>query len=113
MMNDKVYQWLGLACRAGKVVAGADSVKSASYDKLKCILISSDISDNARTRFEKISRQAGIGLYEVGDRYMLGKAIGKGERTVVGITDKGFSDVIKSILSGERGTVDENGIEVK
>lgn len=103
MASDKLYQLLGLAWRAGKVVAGANCVKSVSNEKLRCILISCDISDNARDKFEGISKRAGIPLYEIGDRETLGRAIGKDERTVIGIVDSGFCEAIEAILTEERG----------
>jgi len=109
--NEKLYQLLGLAQRAGKVVSGANCIGSSSTEKLRCILISSDISDNARRRFEGISKRAGIPLYVVGDRETLGRAIGKGQRTVVGITDTGFGKAIEAIISGERGKVNELDVD--
>jgi len=104
-----VYQLLGLAQRAGKVVSGANSIKSVAKNKskLKCVLIASDVSENSRRKIHSICRAGNIPLYELDSRDEIGRAIGKGQRTVVGITDAGFYEAIKQTIGEERSKVND------
>jgi ribosomal protein L7Ae-like RNA K-turn-binding protein len=46
-------------------------------------------------------------VYEIGGRETIGRAIGKGERAVIGIVDTGFCKAIEAILTEERSKIDE------
>ena len=50
---DKIYGILGIACKAGKVVSGFDSIlENVKKGKVKVIIIAEDISEKTRKRNE-------------------------------------------------------------
>lgn len=86
-----VYQLLGLAHRAGRLLAGEEAVRAALRSgKVRLILLAGDASLHTRARFTGPGT-AGVVVLVGGSRRDLGAAIGKGERVVVALTDPGFA----------------------
>ncbi|SMO53709.1 L7Ae/L30e/S12e/Gadd45 family ribosomal protein [Melghirimyces algeriensis] len=92
----KLYNMLGLAMRARKVVSGEEQVLSAVRSKTAClVLISNDAAPNAKKKLSDKCAHYHIPWVEVGSRSDLGRAIGKAERVTVAVTEPGFADAIK------------------
>lgn len=87
---------LGLAYRAKKTVIGTDYVVDAMRkSQVFLVLLASDAGDNTK---KKISDKAKTFQVEVNDKYSteeLSNAMGKQNVKVVGIKDKGFSELLK------------------
>ena len=102
--EDKIYNLIGLAGRAGKAISGADAVKaSLMRGKARILICTRDIS---RGTLDKILSAAQKGarkksepaLYSFGESERLGMALGRPPRTVLAIEDKGFADGLAQML---------------
>lgn len=92
MMKNKLFQTLGLAMRAGKVVSGDDTVmKAVRSGEAKLVLLASDAAPNAQKKFRDKCSHYRIPLLEYGSRHELGAAVGKVERVVLAVTEAGFA----------------------
>lgn len=99
---DKLLQMLGMAKRAGKVVTGEMfSEKAVKSGESSLVIISHDISENARKSIVNACEYYNVEYIEYADRSLLGKFTGGGERTVVSVNDRGFADAIKAKYSIE------------
>lgn len=91
-MDPKFYSFLGLAMRAGKVVSGEEQVIEAIRKKKAClVIVAGDASENTKKKVTDKAGYYGVPCLTAGDRYRLGQAIGKGERVVLAVTDRGFA----------------------
>lgn len=91
-MNPKFLQMLGLAMRAGKVVSGEEQVvKAIRRGHIHLVLLSNDASSNTNKKITDKCAFYQVPCETVLSRDMLGQAIGKQERVVVGVIDKGFA----------------------
>lgn len=99
----KLLDWLDLHQEHGKVVSGMDAVSEAvQKNKVKLVLITSDISDKSKENIEYVCTKHQIKVIRLKcTMENLGKAIGKKDRAIIGIKDKSFSDGIIKKLSGE------------
>ncbi len=104
--------FLGLAKKAGKIIAGTervtDEIRSGGKSGRIClVLLASDASENTKKRifncclfYQKKSAICGL------DTSALGKAIGKaGKTAAVGITDQGLANAIVQLITtpGQQG----------
>jgi ribosomal protein L7Ae-like RNA K-turn-binding protein len=90
---------LGLAHKAGKVVVGEEAVlKSLKQNRLKLVLVAKDASPRTIDKFDKkcFFYQTPINLEYTYDE--LSHAIGKPMCKILGLTDQGFSEILKSKL---------------
>ena len=101
--NDKALRYLGLAARAGKVIAGVEECCKAAEKKKKVLLIiAADAAKNARKRADEAVERYGIGLLSVRyDKQQLGESIGKVKGVaLMMLTDenlaKAFMSAVKS-----------------
>jgi len=93
---DKILSLLGIMNKANKLMFGDNCLDAMS--KLHYLFIASDISSKQKERY---SKKCYFYKLEYNDLYTseeLSKAIGKTNVKVIGITDKGFTDSIKSKL---------------
>ncbi|WP_085523939.1 YlxQ family RNA-binding protein [Tuberibacillus sp. Marseille-P3662] len=96
--NQSFFSLLGLAYRARKLISGEEIVINAiRNNQVKLVIVAGDASERtAKTMTDKTSHYR-VPMLRVSDRYHLGRAIGKPERVIVGLTDKGFSDKLLSL----------------
>lgn len=95
---------LGLAYRAGTVVSGDALVRSSvSGRKAYVVLVAQDAAANARKQWENKCDYYKIPLRYVTSRQTLGHAIGKDERVVVAVSEKGFATKLLTLLDENRG----------
>ena len=91
--NQKVCGLLGLATRAGKIVAGTDAcLQEIEKHNVKLLILAVDSAD--RTKEFNITVYEGLTIDEISN------SIGKPNKAVVGIKDKGFAQAINKIISG-------------
>lgn len=96
---NKVLSYIGLAMKAGKVVAGEYSVvANLKEGKVLLCIVATDASDNTKKKFRNMCAYRNIPLIEFADKITLGKAIGKEFRATIGITDENFVKMIQSIF---------------
>ena len=107
MEKDRIYSFLGLCIRAGKLDTGELAVeKSISSGKAVLVIVSEDASANTKKQFKDKCRFYNVPVVEFGEKEKLGHATGKSERTSLAVTDYGL---MKKLLSGEQDGGDLNG----
>ncbi|MFT8317099.1 MAG: YlxQ family RNA-binding protein [Sporolactobacillus sp.] len=83
---------LGLAKRAGKVVSGEDTVLRMIRDrKARVVLLSDDASPRTKKTVTNKCTFYQVPLFNVPDRFILGKAIGQPARVIVAVEDIHFA----------------------
>ena len=88
--------FLGIAAKAGKVASGGFQVEEAIRQGKACfVMIAEDASDNTKKKFSDKSSYYKVPFVIVGSMELLGRLIGKENRTVVAITDEGFAAQFK------------------
>ena len=101
LVNNKVYGLLGLTTKAGKLCFGTEScLDMINKKKVKLIIVAEDSSDRTIQNFKEKCMQNDIDFYIYGKKEELSKAIGKPNKTVVGIKDKNLAGAIIKILNG-------------
>jgi ribosomal protein L7Ae-like RNA K-turn-binding protein len=96
---DKAKSYLGLAMRAGKLVTGDEGVLAAIRSgQAVMVWIAEDASANAKKKYQDKCHSYHVPLMERLNRQELGACIGKPERVVVAVTDKGFAEMINKVL---------------
>ena len=104
-MVDRIYSFLGLIQKSGNLVSGSDAVEGEiKRKKCKLLIISEDASENTRKRFEVLAEEHNINYVNFGTKIDIGIAIGKRERSIIGVCDenfsKGFLSSLEKNLSG-------------
>ncbi len=93
---DKRLNNLGLCQRANGLISGEENVISAiQANKIYYLFLANDASENTK---KKITDKAKYYQIELDDSYSsseLSKAIGKENRMIIGITNKGFLKILK------------------
>jgi len=99
--STKICGLIGIATKAGKIVAGTDAcIEEIQKGKIKLILVAKDASDRTRKTFEEEAKKYQITIYMILSIEELSKAMGKVNKAVIGIKDIGFSKKIISIING-------------
>ncbi|WP_422445733.1 L7Ae/L30e/S12e/Gadd45 family ribosomal protein [Thermoanaerobacterium sp. DL9XJH110] len=99
MRADGVLSLLGIAQKARKIISGQEAVERAvGSRKVFLVIISEDASENTRKKFFDLCDRHKVQVILWGKSGHLGKAIGKEDRKVVGVADKGLAkEVLKRI----------------
>ncbi|NLI60994.1 MAG: 50S ribosomal protein L7ae [Clostridiales bacterium] len=94
-----MYQLIGLAKRAGRLVSGSYAVEKAiKSGKAQLVILSHEASSNTIKKFLDMCKYRGIDIIRFGDRQDLGQSIGKPERIVLAIIDPAFKNMILGAL---------------
>ena len=94
-MKDKKMNMLGIAMKAGRLVAGEEMVlESVKSRKAHLVIVAADASDNTKKLFKDKCRFYHVPVMEYGTKAELGWAIGKAERSSIAIEDKGLAEVL-------------------
>lgn len=90
---------IGLAKKAGKVISGSDVCERAiKSNKAGIIIVSGDSSQGTLKKFNDMCSYRNVPLRVLGDRYSLGRCIGRDQIVVVGIIEEGFALVIQRLI---------------
>ena len=99
MNKQKIFQLLGLATRARMTISGEEmAVAEVRKGKAKLVFIAEDASENTSKKLTNKCNSYNVDLRVFGTRFELGHAIGKEERVVIAITDKGFAKKMISLI---------------
>lgn len=91
----KVFNLLGLATRAGKIVFGTDAVlKNLGKKQTYIIFVASDASDATIDKVEKKGYFYNIPVIKKYSTIELAKSTGRANPKVIGLNDQGFSKAI-------------------
>lgn len=97
--DQKIYSFIGLAMRAGKIVSGDDStLLELKRDKVKLVIVAQDASNNTKKLFKDKSSHRQIPQVYFSTKVEIGSAIGKSPRAVLGIKDTGFAKTIIELM---------------
>lgn len=93
---NKIYNVLGLAFRAGKLVSGDEGVmKAIRSGEAKLVILAEDASANAKKKVQDKCAFYEIPLILFGGRAELGACHGKNDRVVVAIKETGFAELVR------------------
>lgn len=110
MEKNRYLGLLGIAAKAGKVVAGADACKEAiEKNKVKLLLVAGDASERTKRNFQMICERKKTPMVIIGEIEVLSKAIGKNNKAVIGIKDENlFKEIYKIINGGDASGKSKN-----
>ena len=96
-MHKDLHGRLGIAQKAGLLVSGQDAVRQAVKNgTVVLILLAEDASPRTLKEFTLLAESKGIPWRQGGTRQEFGAALGKPDRAVIAMTDRGFA---KSMLA--------------
>ena len=101
MEQNKAAAMIGLAMKAGKIAGGEFAAeRAAKTGEARLLILSEDASHNTSRKFEGMAAYRNIPVIRFLDKTELGRTIGKGERSVLAVTDDGFAQsIVKKIQS--------------
>jgi len=100
-MAERIYSFLGLAAKAGRLVSGDETVERAVKSRrANLVIVSADASDNTRKKFGNICGTKGIEIRSYGEKELLGRYTGKEIRSVIAVTDRGFAGRLIEMIDG-------------
>lgn len=102
-MNEAlIYNYLGIAQRAGKIVSGENTlINKGNFQKYTLLIIANDASQAVKKKFINKAINNNIHYLLFGNKENLGKAIGKSPRTVLALTDRNLAQKIMELIGGE------------
>lgn len=104
MGNNKLLSLLGFAQKAGKLASGDETCELwLKRHKVKMIIVASDAAENTIEKWYRAAEANNVPIYTAADREALSRAIGKANRTVLAILDRGFARQAEKLI-GEIGT---------
>lgn len=99
--NQKVCGLLGIATKAGKIVAGTDiCLQEIEKKNIKLIVLATNASDRTKKIFKEKCKDFNVEIYEGLTIEELSNSIGKANKAIIGIKDKGFAQAINKIING-------------
>lgn len=100
-VNNKTLSMLSIAAKAGKVVSGGFMTEKAIQEGSAClVIIAANASANTQKKFSDKCKYYKVPYVIVGDSDILGRQIGKQDRTTVTVTDLGLAKQIMNKLDG-------------
>jgi ribosomal protein L7Ae-like RNA K-turn-binding protein len=101
-MESKLYSFIGLMQKAGKLSSGDDSVEiDIKKGKTKLLIIAQDASENTKKKFENMARYRNIPYIFFGTKENIGLSIGKSSRAVLSIEDENFANGFLAKIEGK------------
>ena len=108
MSEDKVYGWLGLARKAGKLVAGDALCEDAlARRKAWLIVLASDAGANTVERFGALCEKAGVERILFGTKAELGHRLGRDTYAVIAVLNRSFANQIRKSMEDGSQDVQE------
>lgn len=101
--GNKIKSYLGLAQKAGKLLAGDNLVYGSVTKKTaKLIVIAADTSPKVAEELNHLLLKAGskVPVLIFGDKLELGLAVGKSRRGLLALLDAGFAKAILKTVQG-------------
>ncbi|MFD1030968.1 YlxQ family RNA-binding protein [Metaplanococcus flavidus] len=97
--KQQILQILGLATRARMTITGEGmTINEVRSGNAKLVLVAEDASENTSKKLHDKCSYYKVDIETFGTRFEIGHAVGKEERVVMAITDKGFAKKLKSLF---------------
>ena len=105
-MNNAFYRFLGLAARGRNLAVGegraSDCIKSGGA---YLIIVSEDASENTKKKFKNSCSFYSVPFTTAGDRYSLGRAIGREFAVVIAVKNEGLAKKLGELCDSSQGTL--------
>lgn len=93
-----ILQTLGLAFKAKRILIGEDIFVALKSNKVTLIILAKDVSENTKKRFHDKAKFYDVEIIEAFSKIELGKALGKGYVSAIGILDIKLKDKFINFL---------------
>lgn len=93
-----IFQTLGLALKAKRILIGEDIFAALKNKKVELIILASDVSENTKKRFHDKAKFYNVEIIEKFSKSELGDALGKGYVSAIGILDIKLKEKFINIL---------------
>ena len=98
-MVERIYSFLGLATKAGKLLSGDETCERAlKAGKAYLVIVSEDASDNTKKKFKDMCSYRNIEIRYFGEKELLGRYTGKKIRSVIAVAERGFAGHLKDMI---------------
>lgn len=98
-MFNRIYSFMGLAAKAGKLVSGEFACERSVKHKEAClVIVAEDASDNTKKKFSDMCCYRGVPIRCFGQKVLIGRYTGKETRAVVAILDENFSKKLTEMI---------------
>ena len=98
-MKNKILNLLGLATRAGNLVAGNNACENALKMK-KMLVISEEASEKTKKNYKFYAEKYNIPIIFIGSIEELSKVIGQKNKAIIGIKDINIVKGIQKLING-------------
>lgn len=103
-MNKRLYNFIGLAAKAGTVISGSAACENGvRRGKVYLVLLDGGASQNTVKDFTNLCKYYKIELLKLDDENMLANSIGKAGIKVAGITDENMAREILNKANSNPG----------
>lgn len=94
-MRSKLHSYMGFAKKSRNLLMGYNTcVFAMNKGKVKLLIVAEDISENTGKKIEKEAKKHQVPYVVYGKSDDLSQMAGTGGRSIFGITDQNFADVI-------------------
>lgn len=108
-LRERILNLLGMARKSSQVVSGSNLVlDSLNPDDTALVLMAEDISQGIGEKVHGRAERAGIPCQRLFDKALLGRILGKGERSVVALKKGPLAETINKELSRYKRIVGES-----
>lgn len=99
--NKKICGMIGLATKAGKIVAGTEAcLQEIEKHNIKLLILATNTSERTKNIFKQQCKQYKVQMCEILTIDEISNSIGRANKAVIGIKDKGFAQAINKIING-------------
>ncbi|MCL6590210.1 MAG: L7Ae/L30e/S12e/Gadd45 family ribosomal protein [Firmicutes bacterium] len=96
----QIAAMIGLASKAGQLIAGTAAVEAAlKKGRVKMVICAADLAPRTLKKMEDLCHKNQVGFLKLGTRLDLGKWSGYPERGVLGIVSSQFTGAIRSLFN--------------
>lgn len=98
-MTSKIYSFIGLAMKAGKLISGEESCeKTIRGGKAFLVIVTEDASNNTAKKFEDACKFRNVPFFRFGEKEVLGRSLGRTVRSVIAVTDNGIAQKLSGLF---------------
>ncbi len=98
--NKKAASYIGLACKAGRLVSGEYMVeKTIKEGNASLVIVAGDASENTKKNFRDACAYRNVPYLEFSTKEEIGRMTGKDIRACIALTDPGFASAIDKCLN--------------
>ncbi len=94
-MRSKLHSYMGFARKSRNLLAGYNTcVLAMKKKRIKLLIVAEDTSENTRSKIEKEAKKRQVPCRVYGKSEALSQMVGTGGRSIFGVTDQNFAEVI-------------------